>query len=412
MNKLCILLTLFIICSCVKKQYLPIYGDIPINTKVNNMTELINLSETHNVKRLLFVANDFVAVEINSSSLTELSLLVNNKQWYIQTENLPRTANLKNINYIAVESDYKEFQLSYFDGVENQTDMSAYNKIKNSFISEGASEKNGHIINKYIGSISTESKINDSQQLIILKNGNEIHSSIDNIIFNHTHWTINNEIITIIWDDPPKNSIKDIYSEILNIEPLLLILVDGLGYNMLENAKARNRAGYFGEISFLPQRVVYPPKTKTALQIIGNDINNNEFFNDLVKEKVYIIQDDKFFFSSKYPIILNIDRNNNGFIDDEILDIAMDLLEHDLDLLFVHFHSIDDVAHEFGPYAEQTIEQIEIISNYVKKLLDKWVHGVIIFSDHGLHSKDFKGMHGYNRLEDMVGILHITTPTP
>jgi predicted AlkP superfamily pyrophosphatase or phosphodiesterase len=230
------------------------------------------------------------------------------------------------------------------------------------------------------------------------------------MLFHQTHWTIDADTLTIIWQHFPCESIYDVYPLInsmnLKTEPLLLVFIDGLGYNMLENAKAHDHAGYFQHVHFRPMRTVYPPNTRNAYSAVGNGRHiNSELFSGLGLDKAFIIENDRVFFTSRFPIILNTDRNNNGCIDDEIFASAIEHLDKEFELLVVHFHSIDDLAHEYGPYAERTMQQINIVSGYVQGLRSKWGRDMIIFSDHGLHSEGLRGHHGLNKIEDMVGIL-------
>jgi hypothetical protein len=233
------------------------------------------------------------------------------------------------------------------------------------------------------------------------------------ISFHQTHWQIASDTLTIIWRDYPTNSIYDIYpliSKITKNEPLILLFLDGGGHGMLQNAKAHFKAGFFANLDFQPMRTVFPPRTKFAYMAIGGQGSGDrgqgsDIFSTLPITKGYIIEEDKVFNTSKFPFILNTDRNNDGNIDDDIFETAMTYLDKDFELLMVHFHSIDNVAHEFGPYSPYTMQQIETVGSYIEQILNKWQGAYIIFSDHGLHSDKMKGAHGTNRIEDMVGIV-------
>ena len=410
-----ILFITLILLSCCSKPYINIYGDIPIGTKISSIEDLNKLTEIHQIRNLFIVTNDSIAVELRISSVNELNLSYNNKIWNISSETLPRTVNLKNISYIAVDSNFKNYQIAIFEGIDIQKHISAYQRIKNDFVFEASSEKNGHFVNRYNFDINDSISPYDAsmsclqncdylQCLFITEQGHEFDYKEKQIFFHQTHWQIDNQVISIIWHNYPKNSIYDINNMVKNEQKLMLILVDGLGYEMLQNAIVKNRAGYFETFDFNPMRSTFPANTKNALHAIGN---GSDMFSDFNFSNVYIIQDDKFFFTSKFDIVLNTDRNNNGMIDDEIFETAMSHLEKDFDLLFVHFHSVDDLAHEYGPYSENVLRQIELVSSYVNALLHEWGRDFIILSDHGLHSRDFKGYHGTNRIEDMVAIFYI-----
>jgi len=69
------------------------------------------------------------------------------------------------------------------------------------------------------------------------------------------------------------------------------------------------------------------------------------------------------------------------------------------DLLFVHFHGIDDVNHEFTPFSNEALEKILEIEAYINALTEGFSGRVIIISDHG-HVAE--GGHGYFMPGDML----------
>jgi len=240
---------------------------------------------------------------------------------------------------------------------------------------------------------------------------------MDSKTFHNTHWTIDADTLAIIWQNFPRDTIYDIYPLLNRMElendPLLMVIVDGLGSNMLENANAHERAGYFENMLLSPMRTVYPPRTRYALYVVGNGVHlnqtsgvrNRDLFSQLGITSAYIIENDRVFFTSQFPIVLNAQTNNNGTIDDEIYASAVQHLTKEFELLVVHFHSIDEAAHDFGPYSQQTMAQIEIVSGFVHGLRTQWDGRMIVLSDHGLHSSGLQGNHGINRIEDMVAVV-------
>jgi hypothetical protein len=238
--------------------------------------------------------------------------------------------------------------------------------------------------------------------LIVSKSGKERFISREELsekmAFHQTHWTVDADTLVIVWENYPKDSVYDLYPLLKGMDlkntPLLLVFVDGLGYSMLENAKAHEMAGAFQYVVFSPMRTVYPPTTRNVLSVFGD----RDLFADLDVENGFIIENDRVFYTSRLPIVMNMN-------DDEIFASAVEHIEKGLEFLMVHFHSIDDVAHEYGPYAMQTMQQIETVSGYVQGLRTRWGRGMIVFSDHGLHSSMLQGSHGINRIEDMVAVV-------
>ena len=96
------------------------------------------------------------------------------------------------------------------------------------------------------------------------------------------------------------------------------------------------------------------------------------------------------------------DLNGLNGTDDEVYANALQAMGDNPDLLFVHFHGIDDIAADFGPYAPETLAKIAYIDGLVKDLASRW-HGVIIITaDHGLHETPDGGAHGIFCAEDML----------
>ncbi|MDX9869849.1 MAG: alkaline phosphatase family protein, partial [Candidatus Cloacimonadales bacterium] len=94
-------------------------------------------------------------------------------------------------------------------------------------------------------------------------------------------------------------------------------------------------------------------------------------------------------------------------IDDEIFDAAMKYIQDEKKLfILVHFHSVDDMNHEYGPYSQESMNQLKTIFEYTQTLIDTFVGQVIIFSDHGAHSYlNQGGTHGSAKAEDIVGVV-------
>jgi len=88
--------------------------------------------------------------------------------------------------------------------------------------------------------------------------------------------------------------------------------------------------------------------------------------------------------------------------DADVLENARQALQAQPDLLFVHFHEIDDTAHQYGPYAEQTLLKIKEIDSYVRTLCEGFDGRAIVTSDHGRHATEDGGNHGQFLSEDMI----------
>lgn len=100
-------------------------------------------------------------------------------------------------------------------------------------------------------------------------------------------------------------------------------------------------------------------------------------------------------------VVLNLDQNGDGYTDDEVLAAALLNIPRAYDYMLVHFHSLDAAGHSFGPYAQETIQRLQMMDEYVGQLLSAWPGPVLVVSDHGMHKTDEGGSHGEFRHEDM-----------
>ncbi|MFW9923283.1 MAG: alkaline phosphatase family protein [Candidatus Thorarchaeota archaeon] len=104
-----------------------------------------------------------------------------------------------------------------------------------------------------------------------------------------------------------------------------------------------------------------------------------------------------------------IDENDNGYTDEEIYFEANESLTiNRSDYLFIHFHGIDDVGHEYGPNTSEWLAKTIEVFSYVNNLLELMGENtlVVITADHGMHinqdSEDYRiGTHGECRYEDI-----------
>ena len=112
---------------------------------------------------------------------------------------------------------------------------------------------------------------------------------------------------------------------------------------------------------------------------------------------------------------LSGDRDGNGSTDDNVLANSLAVLEKGMpELLFVHFHGIDDAGHTYGPGAPQEDAAIREVDAAVGKILEALPGNtlVIIFADHGMHAvqeEARQGNHGHLIARDMYIPVLITS---
>jgi len=94
---------------------------------------------------------------------------------------------------------------------------------------------------------------------------------------------------------------------------------------------------------------------------------------------------------------LSADLDSNGSTDDNVLSNALGVLADGApDLLYVHFHGIDDAGHSYGPGAPEECVAIREEDAAVGRILELLPKGtlVVIFADHGMHEVDEEGRAG------------------
>ncbi len=88
-------------------------------------------------------------------------------------------------------------------------------------------------------------------------------------------------------------------------------------------------------------------------------------------------------------VTLSGDRNADGSTDDEVLANALAAIDAGMpELLWIHFHGIDDAGHTYGPGAPEEEETIRRVDAAVGEILAALPPGtlVVIVADHGMHA--------------------------
>lgn len=92
--------------------------------------------------------------------------------------------------------------------------------------------------------------------------------------------------------------------------------------------------------------------------------------------------------------------------DYQIYQKALQAVQNGIDLIFVHFHEIDDVNHAYGPLSSQAKSKVLVTEGYIAFLTAQFDGVVVIVPDHGhntLYDGDGKayGKHGMFTALDM-----------
>ncbi|MGC9523226.1 MAG: alkaline phosphatase family protein [Anaerolineae bacterium] len=213
-----------------------------------------------------------------------------------------------------------------------------------------------------------------------------------------------------------------------SVDHVLLLFIDGFGYLRYEEARD---AGLIPNLVALgePQLglAAYPPSTVvcSAAILTGAPPEVNGVVDRGTTRKtevetlfdvaaaaglsVVAVEGDALAFNLRNAeITLSGDRDGNGSTDDNVLANALEVLQGPMpDLLWVHFHGIDDAGHAHGPGALEEEAAIAGVDTAIGELLSTLPARtvVLIFADHGMHTVDEGerlGNHGNLIARDML----------
>ncbi len=226
-------------------------------------------------------------------------------------------------------------------------------------------------------------------------------------------------------------SITNAYSHIKEYldddKKVMAVLLDGFSYNQFKMADKKSDIPFLNKYFKYPALSVYTPVTNAgfAAIITGQNPNVNgvhdRSYRDMNVDSIFkyaldnnksslLLEGDIKILNTEIEPELHIDINKNGEIDDEIYESALMAAQEDYDLIFIHFHGIDDRGHSFGPYAEETLGYIKTIDEYLKNLSEVWEGAIIITPDHGMHETVEGGGHGICYQSDMIVPYFIKEP--
>jgi len=210
--------------------------------------------------------------------------------------------------------------------------------------------------------------------------------------------------------DPPGFLITETYRDALRFleqgERVMVFNLDGFGWDML------GYAPYVGSLA--PRRALacYPPISPVGLAAMVTGVTPDQ--NGVQdRENREPARGDIFAAAGKLgktsvhigggqSVINTSEKPELALGDADACMLVKQALKNPPDLLFVHFHGIDETAHAFGPHAEETRRYIAEIDGYVRSLAESFDGRVIIVADHGLHPTQDGGNHGVFLPEDMV----------
>ncbi len=189
---------------------------------------------------------------------------------------------------------------------------------------------------------------------------------------------------------------------------VVYIFLDGFGYRRYQEIKGEGITPFLDSLGEpLLGITVFPSITKvaTAAMITGTTPKRNgvrehtkrqtqveTIFHTLAKANrstLAVEGSDNSFNLPQTKTILSGDRDGDGSTDDNILANAIKIAKEGMpDFLWVHFHGIDDVGHQYGPRTDEELAKIKEVDSCVKEIVAALPANtlVIICSDHGMHA--------------------------
>jgi len=219
------------------------------------------------------------------------------------------------------------------------------------------------------------------------------------------------------------NSITAVYYDaknyIDNNEKIMVVLLDGFGYNEYKLAKQKGYIPFLNQYFKNTALSVFTPVTNAgyAAIITGqtpdvNGIHNRSFrqmevesiFGYAIKKEIksILLEGNIKILNTEIEPELHLDMNKDSDTDDEMFESAINAAKEDYDFIFIHFHGIDDRGHTYGPKSQETVDYIKKVDSYIKKISEVWGRTIILTADHGMHSTEDGGSHGECRVEDMI----------
>jgi len=383
---------------------------------------------------VLLIGGDGMIARISGEELDGCALVYSNENaWELKSELHPPSARVKNLALVVVvnisedpEDPYKvwmsdgNFRWGFYASAFYLDDLPRW------IVEEGTSQLNGRSVTVYTthyrSPLPAQFFREGIQQLCAMDfdgytvffrgrdaqylegAGNRTRLSID------FHEPIEN--LAGIMADPPETMITKTFSDALRFleqgERVMIIELDGLGWETFKYAQAP----YLESLEPKQALACFPPISQVGLASmltgVTPDIHGIHSRDDreMASEDLFSIAAKmgkaSAYIEGSHALLNTSIRPVLSLNDEEVLANAQKALESGPDLIFVHFHGIDEAAHEHGPRAARSMLIINEIDGYVQALAEGFDGRVIITADHGLHATENGGDHGLFIPEDMI----------
>ncbi len=204
----------------------------------------------------------------------------------------------------------------------------------------------------------------------------------------------------------------------------VMILLDGTQYATLQAMISNGDLPFLQSVGEIQQGLtVYPPVTVSSTaslltgappsitQVYGHGYRSTESTTlfDLASEaglSVVAVEGASLPFNLRNAdTTLSGDRDGNGWSDDNVYTSAMDVILNDMpDLLYIHFHEVDDMGHSYGPDSDEYHAALIRVDSYLAEIVDALPEDTLIaiFADHGMHATEDGGNHDSLIASDLI----------
>lgn len=420
-NKLLFFLIIIALLPACDKM-LPVTGNLdhPLHISQNTILGDFISGNIPDALYVLLTGKDGAAALIFRTGFPHVLLERKGNKWNSRTEHLPDLTNITDLKEISVFLRNSKFSLNILTSTEETDNISPFTARLQEYSFIGSSQKNKYLARKYKYNSPFRLEIESDSALAVFSNGSEkwlypdSDHKINDLKLKDYYFTIGSDTLLVLWKDPPACNpvrIREKIMEDVAATPVMIIILDSLGWSFYQHLLAVAQVSFLTQFRIEPLKVPYPPCTKNTLASLidnepaGSGKQEISFFPDIpVTGKVLILEADQAFYSSEHEMILHIDGNANGSSDDEIFHTALERLDENHALIFVHFHSIDDIGHAFGTYSRERIAGFTVIEYFIQELWNKFPGKIYLLSDHGMHDKNGRGEHKTADHQDLLGI--------
>lgn len=360
----------------------------------------------------LLMAEDGTAIRIHRTAFARVRLLYTDSGWCSVSDSLPPDTNLRGITGIAVDRTTRKYALHCLDGLEETATITPYTAILRGYEPVGESERNGDRVIQY--QAAQPFVIRGDSLLVLRWEQPESTLGQHTVTLNRYYFTADRDTVEGLWRHPPAESIYSLHAKLagyMQEGPLLILFVDSYGVRLHEDPRCSGNE--LAPLPLQPLRAGFPSMTESSYWAFGTGRSywlrgeDRTLFSDILHspDEGLMLEDDHPIYTAPVPVIPHTDANGDGFLDDDIYRSALAAMSSHPRFLLVHFHSIDDAGHHYGPYSEERFARVRVVSGYVRELVQRWPGPVLLFSDHGMHDNGRNGgTHSTAAAEDMLAL--------